>query len=72
MNLVGDIGEKCGYFYDHVINVAMPIINCNNCKISNTNNSVVDRQIFIKHYDKCGKIVNPTWESSGKNFDVKK
>ena len=31
-----------------------------------------EREIFIKQYDKNGKIVLPVWETSGKNFDVKK
>ena len=69
MNSWGRIEENYTYFcYQN----AMSILNCMNIRTGDKIKEEKERKNFIKQYDKNGKIIVPVWETSGKNFDVKK
>lgn len=70
MNSWGRIEENYAYFWHQ--NFAMPVLNCLNIKTETKTIKENEIKIFIKQYDKNGKIILPVWETSGRNFDVKK
>lgn len=70
MNSIGRIEGFYAYFWYQ--NYAMPILNTTNINVDNKIKELKEREIFIKQYDKNGKIVLPVWETSGRNFDIKK
>ena len=71
MNSWGRIEGNYAYFW-YQKNYIMPIMNCINVYTDNKIKEQKEKDIFIKQYDKNGKIVLPIWETSGKNFDIKK